>query len=133
MVFDVDHEGVDVVFKASLPVVLTDDVKFKFYSSNVRYWSILKSLSQPLPSESTTNWFRQVSVLFLVPYHLHSRQQVSQLLCQSELSVFSNYRLILNRGDLDNMQKCRMRRSYPPSFSIELWFEPWTVGKEPVD
>lgn len=41
MAFDLDHEAVDVVFKASFPVVLTDDVKFKFYSSNVRHLSVI--------------------------------------------------------------------------------------------
>lgn len=50
MAFDLDHEAVNVVFNASVPVVLTDDVRFKFYSSNVCHLSLFnQSLSQPLP------------------------------------------------------------------------------------
>ena len=35
MNFDLDHATVGVVFNADFPIVLTDDVKFKFYCSNV--------------------------------------------------------------------------------------------------
>lgn len=35
LTFDPDHDAVGVVFKDSNPVVLTDDVKIKFYCSNV--------------------------------------------------------------------------------------------------
>lgn len=44
------------------------------------------------------------------------------------------YRLFLRRADLDNMQKSRLRRIYPPSFSIEMLFEQWTnLEEELVD
>ena len=35
MTFDLDHAAVGVVFSADHPLLLTDDVKFKFYCSNV--------------------------------------------------------------------------------------------------
>ena len=45
-------------------------------------------------------------------------------------ALFSLYicRLFLRRSDIDNMQKSRVRRSYPPTFSVELLFEQW--GRE---
>ena len=33
--FDPDHAAVGVVFKAARPLVVTDDVKFKFFCANV--------------------------------------------------------------------------------------------------
>ena len=55
--FDMDHSAVGVVFNADHPLVLTDDVKLKFYCSNV---SIHKSFhtSYPLnfPTEISSNW-----------------------------------------------------------------------------
>ena len=35
VIFDLDNAAVAVVFSADWPLVLTDDVKFKFHSSNV--------------------------------------------------------------------------------------------------
>ena len=34
------------------------------------------------------------------------------------------------RSDLDNMQKSRIRRSYPLTFSVELLFEPWAENSQ---
>ena len=89
-------------------------------------------------TEECADWVRQMPVLLLVSYHLHSEQQVhthtSSLpsrLYRSVLLALSEslpYRLFLKRGDLDNLQKSRVRRSYPPSFSVELQFEQWTEG-----
>lgn len=41
------------------------------------------------------------------------------------LAVF-NCRLFLERSVLDNLQKSRVRRSYPANFAVELLFEPYS-------
>ena len=41
------------------------------------------------------------------------------------LCVHCICRVFLRRSDIDNMQKSRVRRSYPPTFSVELLFELW--------
>ena len=38
--FDLDHAAVGVVFKAARPLVVTDDVKFKFFCANVYNYDI---------------------------------------------------------------------------------------------
>ena len=35
-------------------------------------------------------------------------------------------RLILDRSDLDNLQKSKIQRHYPKDFGVELYFEPST-------
>ncbi len=43
--FDQNTSSIEVVFTPTKPVVLIDDVKFKFYTTNVSsYWSILKEI-----------------------------------------------------------------------------------------
>jgi PTEN phosphatase family protein len=79
-----------MVFNTDHPLVLTDDVKFKFYCSNK---------SVPTGSDKCQFYF-----------WLHT-------------SFVRENRLFLKRSEIDNMQKSRVRRSYPPTLSVELLFE----------
>lgn len=89
---DLDHSAVCIVFNTDHPLVLTDDVKFKFYCSNK---------SVPTGSDKCQFYF-----------WLHT-------------TFVRENRLFLKRSEIDNMQKSRVRRSYPPTLSVELLFQLW--------
>ena len=120
-----------VSFRATHPLILTDDVKFKFYCSSVclcvphcelpvlhmaflcRNQFQLELTSVNSTSVSTQHSFKTISKLIVMP--------MKTLLYSCHCC-----RLLLRRADIDNMQKSRVRRIYPPSFSIEMLFEQWT-------
>jgi hypothetical protein len=54
---DLDHSAVCIVFNTDHPLVLTDDVKFKFYCSNVgAQFSTNCRCPRSVITEISTNW-----------------------------------------------------------------------------
>lgn len=93
VVTDPVADAIRVVLAEAKPLVVLDDVRFKFYCST-------KSIPTGYDKCQFFFWFHTTFV--------------------------ENNRLFLERSVLDNLQKSRVRRSYPANFAVELLFEPYS-------
>lgn len=82
---------VHVFISESDPLLVTDDVKFKFFCST-------KSVPTANDKCQFYFWFHTTFI--------------------------ENNKLLLNRANLDNLQKSKNRRVYPLNFAVEIEFEP---------